>query len=92
MATLTFYNSPDARSDARNDAANTTHIQSKLCGATFSLNDKSEWRIGNALSAKVYQRSNPPCEARQVLECICIGDPNGQYTNVNLAIVKVKYQ
>ncbi|KAJ4375715.1 hypothetical protein N0V86_007248 [Didymella sp. IMI 355093] len=92
MATLIFHNSPDARSDARHDAAKIAHIKSKLCGATFSLNDKSEWRIGRALSATAYQQDDPPLEARQVFGCICIRDPGEQYTTVKVAVVKVKYQ
>ncbi|KAF1828219.1 hypothetical protein BDW02DRAFT_260714 [Decorospora gaudefroyi] len=56
------------------------------------LEDGSCWKMTKALSRVKYQQSNPPFEARQVFECVCIDDPNHAHTGVKEAVAKVKYQ
>ncbi|KAF1914310.1 hypothetical protein BDU57DRAFT_578138, partial [Ampelomyces quisqualis] len=39
-----------------------------------------------------YQQGEPPFEARQVFEAVCVQDPKKKYHGTTQAIVKVKYQ
>lgn len=45
-----------------------------------------------ALSNLAHQQADLPFEARKAFDSICVRDPEGRYTDVKLAVVKVKYQ
>lgn len=66
--------------------------ETEFLGVVMRLREGSCWKLTKALSNLAYQQANPPFEARQVFTCICIHDPEGRYTEVSLAVVKVKYQ
>ena len=61
-------------------------------GLIVHLADKSQWEIMEPLSEPKYQDVIAPCEATQVFTCICVEDPQGAWTEVPEAVVKVKYQ
>ena len=46
----------------------------------------------NALSPVKYQQAEPPFEARQVFECVCVKDPNSAHIDAKEAVAKVNYQ
>lgn len=54
--------------------------------------DGSLWMCTKALSQVKYQQGQPPFEATQVYDCICVDDPNGAHPEDQNAFIKVKYQ
>lgn len=63
-------------------------------GSSVRFGDGSRWELTKPLSHLKYQQNNPPFEARQVFECVCIEDPSGTYAQEGCteAVMKVKYQ
>ncbi|KAF2785889.1 hypothetical protein K505DRAFT_261098 [Melanomma pulvis-pyrius CBS 109.77] len=61
-------------------------------GHVIRFGDGSYWKIMKALSSIAYQQANPPFEARQVFTCVCLKDPQQNYTGIKEAVMKVKYQ
>lgn len=82
-------------SDMQHDKPMLTFLNDErpdFLGAVVCFQDGTCWRLTNVLSNLAHQQADPPFEARQVSESVCIRDPEEQYTNVGLAVVKVKYQ
>jgi hypothetical protein len=75
------------------DSLDTTDkSQSAFLGAIIRFADGSSWKIKKPLSDLKYQQGEPPFEARQVFECVCVEDPNGVHAAVGEAVMKVKFQ
>ncbi|KAH6642940.1 hypothetical protein C7974DRAFT_386433 [Boeremia exigua] len=64
----------------------------RLIGKTLTFPSGAVWRLTKALTPKIYQQSEPPFEARQVFECVCVCDPQNLYEEMKDAIIKIKYQ
>ncbi|KAH3911336.1 hypothetical protein HBH56_133530 [Parastagonospora nodorum] len=78
-----------------------------ICADSFQISDRGEvgflgiavrfrhgscWKLNRAVSEVKYQHGEPPYEARQVFEAVCVEDPKGLHNNAQEAMVKVKYQ
>ena len=74
------------------DRADGNNVAPGYLGKVVAFEDGSWWRMTKALSHTKYQQSEPPFEARQVFECVCIKDPKNAHVDANEAVAKVKYQ
>lgn len=63
-----------------------------LVGSAIEFSDGSCWKLVKALTRTKYQQGDPPFEARQVFDTICIRDKENRHHGRTKAIIKVKYQ
>ncbi|KAH7086529.1 hypothetical protein FB567DRAFT_444307 [Paraphoma chrysanthemicola] len=70
----------------------TKGIRQGFLNTVIRLSDGSSWKLVNSLSHAKYQQMQPPFEAREVFESVCVHDPNEIHSGAGSAIVKVKFQ
>jgi hypothetical protein len=68
------------------------HNGDGLSGATINFPDGGSWKLTQPLIRVKYQQERLPFEARQVFECVRVGNTHESGTEEETAIVKVKYQ
>ena len=61
-------------------------------GGSICFSDKSQWQVQKPMSYIELQRTDVPCEARQVFSAICLEDPGAKHSSGEKAIMKIKFQ
>jgi hypothetical protein len=70
----------------------TDNARAGFVGTVIRYLDGSRWKLARTISTLKYQQGEPPFEARQVFEAVCVEDSHDAYSSTEKAVVKVKYQ
>jgi hypothetical protein len=61
-------------------------------GGSICFSDKLQWQVQEPMSHIEPQRTNVPCEARQIFSAICLEEPHNKHPSGERAVIKIKFQ